>query len=88
MFYAVAALALKHKFETSKHTQLIGWFNKEFVKTGVYDAKYGKILRNSYQKRTKGDYDVFVKFEKDEVIGMRKDLVEFLNVIKTHIEEN
>ena len=29
MFYAVTALAIKHKFETSKHKQLIGWFNKE-----------------------------------------------------------
>jgi uncharacterized protein (UPF0332 family) len=31
MFYALGALALKHRFETSKHAQLIGWFNKNFV---------------------------------------------------------
>jgi len=27
MYYALTALALKNKFETSKHGQLIGWFN-------------------------------------------------------------
>ena len=31
LYYSVTALAIKHKFETSKHAQLIGWFNKEFV---------------------------------------------------------
>jgi uncharacterized protein (UPF0332 family) len=31
MYYALTALALKYKFETSKHGQLIGWYNKEFV---------------------------------------------------------
>ena len=54
MYYAVTALALKHKFETSKHAQLIGWFNKEFVAAGIIKAEYGKILRNAYQNRTKG----------------------------------
>lgn len=31
MYYALTALALKNSFETSKHGQLIGWFNKEFI---------------------------------------------------------
>lgn len=33
MFYMILALALKHEFKTSKHQQLIGWFNKSFIKT-------------------------------------------------------
>jgi len=35
MYYALTALSLKHRFETSKHGQLIGWFNKEFVSAGA-----------------------------------------------------
>jgi uncharacterized protein (UPF0332 family) len=31
MFYAMLALALLHNFESSKHQQMIGWFNKNFV---------------------------------------------------------
>lgn len=50
MYYALSALALKHNFETSKHAQLIGWFNKEFVAPGLIDQKFGKILRNAFQK--------------------------------------
>lgn len=74
MYYAVTALALKHKFETSKHAQLIGWFNKEFVANDVIDEKYGKILRNAFQNRTKGDYDAFVEFTLPEVEMMLEEM--------------
>ena len=47
LYYALTALALKYKFETSKHTQLIGWFNKEFIAANIVDQKYGKTLRNA-----------------------------------------
>lgn len=39
IFYALLALALKNKSETSKHEQLIGWFNKNFIHTGKVDMK-------------------------------------------------
>lgn len=44
IFYSVLALALSEKFETSKHHQLIGWFNREFIKTGKIDKKYGETF--------------------------------------------
>jgi uncharacterized protein (UPF0332 family) len=35
MFYSLLALALKYEFQTSKHQQLIGWFNKNFIHPGL-----------------------------------------------------
>ena len=34
MFYALNALAVAESFKTGKHAQLIGWFNKNWVRTG------------------------------------------------------
>ncbi len=31
IFYPVTALAYLHGYSTSKHYQLIGWFNKKFI---------------------------------------------------------
>jgi uncharacterized protein (UPF0332 family) len=39
MFYALSALALLYKFETSNHLQLIGWFNKTFIKDNLIAYK-------------------------------------------------
>lgn len=82
MYYALTALALKNRFETSKHLQLIGWFNKEYISSQRLDQKFGKILRNAFQNRTKGDYDAFVKFDKTEVEIMLKEMAEFIEEIK------
>ena len=48
MFYCLTALALKFEFSSSKHAQLIGWFNQSFIKTQKIEVQYGKILRNAY----------------------------------------
>ncbi|MFO8023268.1 MAG: HEPN domain-containing protein [Perlabentimonas sp.] len=88
MYYAVTALAIKYRFETSKHLQLIVWFNKEFISTGTLNPYYGKILRNAFQNRTKGDYDAFITFEKEEVIEMHKEMQEFIKTLEEIIRDN
>lgn len=82
MYYALTALSLKYNYETSKHGQLIGWFNKEFVASHRVEIKYGKIIRRVYQNRTKGDYDAFVVFSVEEAECMFVDMVEFIDEIK------
>lgn len=78
MFYMLLALALKKGFKTSKHNQLIGWFNKEFVKTGIISQKFGKIINKAFEDRTDGDYGIFIHFEKEEVLVKFDDMKEFI----------
>jgi len=82
MYYALTALAIKDGFETSKHGQLIGWFNKEYISTKKADPIFGKILRNAFQNRTKGDYDAFVNFENVEVEVMLSEMSSFIEEIE------
>ena len=67
IFYALCALAVQNGFQTSKHTQLIGWFNRNFVKTGRADPQYGRFIRKAFENRMEADYNVFASFEKQEV---------------------
>jgi uncharacterized protein len=86
MFYSLLALALEYKYESSKHTQLIGWFNKNFIHSGKFDQKYGKIINKAFNKRTKSDYDTFVEDDKTTVIEMFDDMKEFISEIKTFLK--
>lgn len=85
MFYMLLALALKKGFKTSKHNQLIGWFNKEFIRTEIINQKFGKIINQAFEDRTDGDYGIFVKFEKDEVLLKFTDMKEFIAQIEEKI---
>ena len=86
MFYSLLALGLKYEFETSKHSQLIGWFNKRFIHEGLIDIKYGKIINKAYIRRTKGDYDSFVEFDLETVKEMYEDMKDFTDTIERFLK--
>ena len=87
IFYCLLALGLKYEFETSKHTQLIGWFNKNFIHKKKIDSKYGKIINKAFNRRTKGDYDTFIEFEEETVKEMFDEMKDFISAIKLFIKE-
>ena len=82
IFYSLTALALKYEYQSSKHFQLMGWFNQNFVKPGLIEIKYGKILREAFKNRSDGDYAPFIQFEKDDVLDMQSDMIDFIERIK------
>jgi len=88
MFYCLLALGLKYEFETSKHQQLIGWFNKNFIHSNKVDIKYGQIVRDAFKERQKSDYEVNVEFTKLQVDEMFENLKEFVNEIEKIISLN
>ncbi len=85
MFYMVQALAIKNDFKTSKHTRLLGWFNKEFVRTGLIEVSIGKAFQTGFEKRQDGDYDDFVFFEKEEVEKDISEMVKLLDAVEALI---
>lgn len=85
MFYCLNSLALKYDFQSSKHLQLIGWFNKTFIKTGLIENKFGKILRDAFKNRIDGDYAPFIEFSKSDIIDMQKDMKVFIERIESFI---
>ncbi|PRZ00656.1 HEPN domain-containing protein [Marinilabilia salmonicolor] len=75
-----------YEFETSKHAQLIGWFNKNFIHPEKIEPEYGKMINKAFNRRTKGDYDVYVDFDKDVVSEMFDEMKSFIARIKKHLE--
>jgi uncharacterized protein (UPF0332 family) len=85
MFYSLLALGLANQFETSKHAQLIGWFNKNFINKGLINSKFGKIINKAFNRRTKGDYDSYIEFEKEIVVEMFFEMKEFVSAINLYL---
>ncbi len=81
MFYAVSALALSRDFSTSSHSQLRGYLNREFVKTGALSADLGRAYGTAFDSRTKGDYDDLVEFEAEEVEKLLQEAETFIRTV-------
>ena len=81
IFYMLSALAIKHQMITSKHTQLIGWFNKNFVKENKIDRKYAKYIQEAFEKRMKSDYEVLADFSTNDVCDQFEKMKETVHEI-------
>lgn len=88
IFYCLNALALKYKFKSSKHLQLIGWFNQNFIKTGLIDLKYGRTLRDAFKNRSDGDYVPYISFTEIDVVKMRNEMEDFIRTISSFMQNN
>jgi uncharacterized protein (UPF0332 family) len=87
MFYSLLALGLAYEFEISKHQQLIGWFNRNFIHKGLIDSRYGKIINKASNRRTKGDYESFIEFDKDIILEMFEEMKDFISEIETFLHQ-
>ena len=81
MFYSLLALGLKDQYESSKHSQLIGWFNKNYIHTNLIDVKYGKMINKSFTLRNESDYEPFIEYEEQEVKELYDKMKEFIKTI-------
>jgi len=87
VFYIINALILIDNFSTSKHSQLIGYFNKEYVKEELIDPKIGKFLNRAYELRTKSDYGEFTNYSDTEVKSYFKEMKDFIHAIEKIINK-
>ena len=87
IYYSLSALAIKHQYSTSKHAQLIGWFNRTFVKAGAIEKEFSKMIRKAFENRMEGDYNVFADFSKEEVDQSLKEMKIVIQALNKLIKE-
>jgi len=88
IFYIVSALAIKHDFSTSKHKQLMGWFNKNFVNTNKVSLELNDIYKEAFENRQEGDYEDYRIFETEEVKTHFERMLRFVEEIEKLIGQN
>jgi uncharacterized protein (UPF0332 family) len=86
MFYAILALGLLCDYKSSKHQQVIGWFNKNFVHTGLFPQHFTRIVKDAFDARMDADYGVdFDSFDAD-LKSRLADMKLFIATIKDYLE--
>jgi len=79
MFYAVQALLVMNGVSFSKHGKVKGYFNREFIKSGLLSIEMGKLYNKAFEYRQKFDYIDLVSPDSELVcdyIGKAKAFVE------------
>ncbi|MBM2815866.1 MAG: hypothetical protein HW421_2628 [Ignavibacteria bacterium] len=87
IFYIVSALSLKDGFSSSKHKQLMGWFNYNYIKTGKINKDFGNIYRNALKNRQESDYEDCISINLSDVKEHYNDMLLFVAEIEKLINE-
>lgn len=86
MFYAVLALAVLRQQATSKHSGVIAFFDREFVKTGIFEKSLSRSLHQSFENRQNSDYgEIFEVSETEAKLSVEKAHT-FVETVKKYIQ--
>ena len=86
MFYAVQAALGKKAVSFSKHGQVKGYFNKEFIKSGVLPIDMGRLYNKVFEYRQKFDYVDFAVPEEDMVLEYIEKAEQFVISINDYLK--
>lgn len=66
MFYAILSLLVFEPFSSSKHSGVISYFNRHFIKSGVFSLELGRAVNKAFDLRQRGDYREQVNLTADQ----------------------
>lgn len=88
IFSAIRAVLAVRRVDFSKHAGVIAYFQKEFIKTDIFDKKYSKYLQQAFQIRNSCDYDDFFIVSKQDAEEQYIRAAEMLAVIEEYIGQS
>ena len=86
IFTAVRALLAERGVDFKKHSAVISYFRREYVKTGIFDKKFSDYIGNAFEFRNDCDYEDFVIVSRAEAEEQYQHAVEFCEAVKKFLE--
>lgn len=86
MFSSARALLALEGVDYSKHTGVISHFQKEYIKTGIFDKKYSKYISQAFQIRNNVDYADLYIVSQAEASEQYMRAKEFFEVVENYLE--
>ena len=85
MFYAVLALTVVKGFSPSKHTGVLAFFDRDYIKPGILPKTLSKQLHLAFERRQSQDYGEFILVDEEMAQETIASAVEFVDEIDTYI---
>lgn len=88
MHYMVEALLLTKNLRIKSHRGLISIFGRELIKTKILPKEVGRQLKDAFDKRQIGDYEISVKINKKDIEELLKIGQRFIEKLMDYLVEN
>jgi len=86
MFYAILALLIYEPYSSSKHSGVLRYFNRHFIKEGVFDREMGRWINKAFELRQRGDYREYFKVTRDQSADLVAKAEQFVSIVTSHLD--
>ena len=86
IFHAMRAANILEGYDSSKHSGVIAFFTKTYLKTELFDRNLSQIIKEASYLREKSDYDDFYVAVKEDVKRQLENAERFVSAIKKYME--
>lgn len=87
MFYAASAILASARLSHSKHTSVHSAFGEHFVKTGLIEPEYARLLINAFDSRLDADYEADFTAQPEAAAAILDDARKFVARIERYLQE-
>lgn len=81
-----SVLALEDKY-FKKYSYVISYFQKEYLKSNIFDRKYSDTIKNAFKYKNLNDYEDFYIDFRSDAEEQYNNTKEFLEAVKTYLEK-
>ena len=86
IFSATRALLSEEHIDFKKHSAVISYFRREYVKTDKFDVKFSDYIGDAFRARQYSDYEDFFIVSREEAEIQYQHAVEFVEAVKKYLE--
>lgn len=88
IFHSLRAVTALDGFDASKHSGVIAFINKNYVKEGIFDKSLSKMLDTAYRLRERADYKDFEIISKAMAKEQLHKAEKIIAMITPYLKEN
>lgn len=87
IFHCIRSLLALEGTDFSKHSGVMAHFQRNYVKAGLFEKEYSKILTEAFEIRSESDYDDYYIISKEDVEEQIRNAQFFQDGILKYVED-
>ena len=87
IFHALRSVTALDGFDSSKHSGIIAFFNKNYVKNGVFDKGFSKMIDSAYRLRERADYQDFYIVSIEQAKEQIEKAEKIIGIIRKYLKQ-
>jgi len=88
MFYSILALLIFEPYSSSKHSGVLSYFNRHFIKNGRISKDIGRAVNKAFDVRQRGDYREQVIYTREQVVPLIDWAGKLIAAVKYFLKNN